>query len=623
TPLSRTQTQPRRRSSVGCCWWARGTSPSLPPCARQQAAAPRSLPPASSRRRRPGSRARLGGTSSACWRECTRCLFLPGAEVYFQVDCTQLKECVALSGRQFDRVVFNFPHCGRKAGVRKNRTLLTKFFLSCAGVLSEDGEVHIALCNGQGGTPADQPMREWHNSWQVVAMAAEAGFILSEICPFDCAKYHSYRSTGYRSQDKTFHVEGALNHIFTRSLPFTSVQAVAVQETLGKHRVCFQIPEELSEYMNRGFLGRHSHHPVNLINERLLKELSSLVPVQRIERELPLLFHSSKGLPDWLCDLSNIYWIRPSEVGLTGSEEASAEELNSSVQPETQPVTSGEAVSNSTGTEEAVKKGYGLRSSLMVHAHEVLQQKGFQVETFYTISGPVFRKIPVSRDNLPAFHETLLICGFDPEQRPDYIRVLQRSLEKVIPPRLDSSERLLTFQKLSDAPVLHGISVKQKGERQVGWIAVIPPGRFHPGLHVCAVTLNLDLLAMLVFGVQDWRMLWSSDPRFLDQFCQTELRPLQSFSLHPPLYQHDVSFWVDPLSFDELGFHSLVRQATAGAVIDVRLVDSFQYPHMPQASRCYRLSYQACDRALSSRKAQELQLRLREQIQQRLQVTLR
>ncbi|MGH0190049.1 UNVERIFIED_CONTAM: hypothetical protein FKN15_041161, partial [Acipenser sinensis] len=353
-----------------------------------------------------------------------------GAEVYFQVDCTQLKECVALSGRQFDRVVFNFPHCGRKAGVRKNRTLLTKFFLSCAEVLSEDGEVHIALCNGQGGTPADQPMREWHNSWQVVAMAAEAGFILSEICPFDCAKYHSYRSTGYR-------------------------------------------------------------------------------------------------------------------------------------------------------------------------------------------------KIPVSRDNLPAFHETLLICGFDPERRPDYIRVLQRSLEKVIPAKLDSSERLLTFQKLSDAPVLHGISVKQKGERQVGWIAVIPPGRFHPDLHVCAVTLNLDLLAMLVFGVQDWRMLWSSDPRFLDQFGQTELRPLQSFSLHPPLYQHDVSFWVDPLSFDELGFHSLVRQVTAGAVIDVRLVDSFQYPHMPQASRCYRLSYQACDRALSSRKAHELQLRLREQIQQRLQVTLR
>lgn len=70
--------------------------------------------------------------------------------------------------------------------------------VSCADVLAEDGEVHVALCRGQGGTPADKPMREWHNSWQVVAMAALGGFILSDVHPFNCEAVPGYKCTGYR-----------------------------------------------------------------------------------------------------------------------------------------------------------------------------------------------------------------------------------------------------------------------------------------------------------------------------------------------------------------------------------------------------------------------------------------
>lgn len=47
----------------------------------------------------------------------------------FGVDCTRLGECASLQGRLFDHVIFNFPHCGRKSGVKKNRDLLKTFFL--------------------------------------------------------------------------------------------------------------------------------------------------------------------------------------------------------------------------------------------------------------------------------------------------------------------------------------------------------------------------------------------------------------------------------------------------------------------------------------------------------------
>lgn len=54
----------------------------------------------------------------------------------FGVDCTRLEECACLRDSLFDLVVFNFPHCGRKNGVKKNRDLLKNFFLRYNNILS-------------------------------------------------------------------------------------------------------------------------------------------------------------------------------------------------------------------------------------------------------------------------------------------------------------------------------------------------------------------------------------------------------------------------------------------------------------------------------------------------------
>lgn len=54
-----------------------------------------------------------------------------------------------------------------------------------------------------------------------------------------------------RSQDKGFHVDGALTHIFTRSLPHTMPEKLKMEKTFGKETVCFELPAELSTYLNR------------------------------------------------------------------------------------------------------------------------------------------------------------------------------------------------------------------------------------------------------------------------------------------------------------------------------------------------------------------------------------
>lgn len=55
----------------------------------------------------------------------------------------------------------------------------------------------------------------------------------------------------YRSQDKGFHVEKALVHVFTRSLPYTSAQILQLEEAVEGEKVQYHIPVELSDYIFR------------------------------------------------------------------------------------------------------------------------------------------------------------------------------------------------------------------------------------------------------------------------------------------------------------------------------------------------------------------------------------
>lgn len=54
-----------------------------------------------------------------------------------------------------------------------------------------------------------------------------------------------------RSQDKGFHVEKALVHVFTRSLPYTSAQMLTVEEVVEGEKVKYNVPAELSDYIFR------------------------------------------------------------------------------------------------------------------------------------------------------------------------------------------------------------------------------------------------------------------------------------------------------------------------------------------------------------------------------------
>ena len=143
-------------------------------------------------------------------------LLKKGAIVIHSVDGTDLDHSEPLMklGLKYDEIVFNFPHTGGKSHIEKNRQLLQNFFKSASRHLSPTGQVVVALCKGQGGTPVDCQRRGYENSWKIVEMAAEAGIVLTSVEPFPLEEHPCYIPTGYRGLSKGFLLAGALVHTF-------------------------------------------------------------------------------------------------------------------------------------------------------------------------------------------------------------------------------------------------------------------------------------------------------------------------------------------------------------------------------------------------------------------------
>ncbi|XP_070932045.1 alpha-1,2-mannosyltransferase ALG9 isoform X4 [Macaca nemestrina] len=542
-------------------------------------------------------------------RENLRYLRERGIDVRFGVDCTQLTDVFELHDREFNQIYFNFPHCGRKAGVAKNRELLAKFFQSCADVLAEEGEVHVALCRGQGGTPADKPQREWHNSWQVVAMAALGGLILSDVYPFSCKAVPGYKCTGYRSQDKSFHVEGALNHVFTRSLPFEVSQPRIFRIKVGNQWFSFPEPEALVGKLNRGFLEAPSCHPIKTINEKLIAELGKAFPLKRLECSFPLLPQEDASvLPFWNCDfLSAAFWISLHEdnsnsESLTGGTSQDVEDFLVSFSELSLPKNPGR-----DGKEEACEGTYGqtkvcLRPSLLVHVQDVIEVPDFLSGSLHILSGPVFQKCHILPFTMPAFHETLFILGFNQNLKDGCLQSLLDHLKGILDSLL--TQTLLESSKLSSLVEFvlqsngkdymirvktHNFSPDCTEDLIIGSVTTSATSVIHKDQCFVFVSMNLDLLAMLVWCISDWRMLWTFDNRFLKNFVPGKIEPFKSHSLYPPCYVHDISFWIDEKKgFDELEFHTVARAVSQDTVISIQFLSRFQHPKTQQLAMASR-----------------------------------
>lgn len=132
----------------------------------------------------------------------------------------------------------------------------------------------------------------------------------------------------------------------------------------------------------------------------------------------------------------------------------------------------------------------------------------------------------------------------------------------------------------------------------------------------------LEEIVINKYGIKDMRLLWSSDIRWWTRLCSLDnsLLPVVPFSLYAPSYVHDLSFWSNS-EFDEETFFSLVRRIAGDDIKQIDLLETFHQKEDPsKESRCYRMVYQSCDKALTKDKAGSLQTRIRTAVEETLGV---
>ena len=126
---------------------------------------------------------------------------------------------------------------------------------------------------------------------------------------------------------------------------------------------------------------------------------------------------------------------------------------------------------------------------------------------------------------------------------------------------------------------------------------------------------------MVLFDIPDIRLFWSQDPRFTSQFKPGTLTKFEPFSKYPSCYK-DISFWC-PEKFHDNDFSQVVRDVAGDLVESVTLVDQFTHPKTGKTSKCFRIQYRSMERTLANDEVDQIQERVRQQVQDTCLVQLR
>jgi phenylalanyl-tRNA synthetase beta subunit len=114
--------------------------------------------------------------------------------------------------------------------------------------------------------------------------------------------------------------------------------------------------------------------------------------------------------------------------------------------------------------------------------------------------------------------------------------------------------------------------------------------------------IHLDQLSELLFDVNNWRQLWAQEScvvfdkniPLLNQSCFESLA-----------YTCDISFFESP-AFSLPKFYSILWQVAGDIIVNVKFLNMYQSPD-GWRSRCYRITYQSFDKALSRKQAIRIQ----------------
>jgi len=94
---------------------------------------------------------------------------------------------------------------------------------------------------------------------------------------------------------------------------------------------------------------------------------------------------------------------------------------------------------------------------------------------------------------------------------------------------------------------------------------------------------------MKLFNINDIRLFWTDDKRFINQFDVNKpiyQNQFVEYSKYPSCYK-DISFWISD-NYVENQFYEMIREIAGNNVENVELVDEYK-SESNRISKCYRI----------------------------------
>lgn len=271
-----------------------------------------------------------------------------------------------------------------------------------------------------------------------------------------------------------------------------------------------------------------------------------------------------------------------------------------------------------------------LRCHTSAHQAELLREG----HSYFLVTGDVYRRDSVDSTHYPVFHQMEGFRVFTPVDweasgvdGTSYAAMdLKKTLEGLAQHLFGNVEMRWVDAYFPFTDPSFELEIYFQGN----WMEVLGCGvteqkilinNGRTGSTAWAFGLGLERLAMVLFDIPDIRLFWSSDLRFTSQFSSGHLGvKFKPFSKFPPCYK-DISFWISE-SFTENNFCEVVRGIAGDLAEQVSLIDSFTNKK-GMTSHCYRITYRSMERSLTDEEINQLQGRVRDEVENKLNVTIR
>lgn len=246
-------------------------------------------------------------------------------------------------------------------------------------------------------------------------------------------------------------------------------------------------------------------------------------------------------------------------------------------------------------------------------AHQTQYMRQYPEISSFLCAGEVFRRDEIDASHYPVFHQCEGVRLFDAvsvsveEVTSDLKKTLEGLAAHLF--QLKAGEDKMRWN--GDYFPFTDPSFELEIIYNDAWLEVLGCGVIHhdvlrnAGLdpakvHGWAFGLGLERLAMVLFGIPDIRLFWSTDDRFISQFNEksfAERYKFKPFSKYPPVMK-DISMWI-PENFVENYFFETVRDEGGDQVEKVEMIDTFVHPKTKRTSKLFRVTWRDMSRTLT------------------------